>query len=56
MVGSCDRGSSGSGQGPVAGCCVHGNELSISVKGQLGVKKRGLCPVDLVIWGVSSDV
>jgi hypothetical protein len=25
--------SSGSGQGPVVGCCEHGNELSGSIKG-----------------------
>jgi hypothetical protein len=32
-VGSCGLDSSGSGQGPVAGCCEHGNEPSDSIKG-----------------------
>jgi hypothetical protein len=31
-VGNCGVNSSGSGYGPVAGCCEHGNELSGSVK------------------------
>jgi hypothetical protein len=29
----CGLDSSGSGQGPVAGCCEHGNETSGSIKG-----------------------
>jgi hypothetical protein len=31
-VGSCGLGSSGSGQGQVAGCCEHGKEPSGSIK------------------------
>jgi hypothetical protein len=31
-VGRCELDSSGSGQGPVAGCCEHGNELPGSIK------------------------
>jgi hypothetical protein len=34
MEGRCGLDSSGSGQGPVAGCCEHGNELSGSIKGK----------------------
>jgi hypothetical protein len=29
----CGLDSSGSGQGPVAGCCEHGNALLSSIKG-----------------------
>jgi hypothetical protein len=29
----CGLNSSGSGYGPVEGCCVHGNEPSGSIKG-----------------------
>jgi len=32
-VGRCGLDTSGSGLGPVAGCCEHGNEPSGSVKG-----------------------
>jgi hypothetical protein len=32
-VGRCGLDSSGSGQGPVAGCCEHGNDLSSVIKG-----------------------
>jgi hypothetical protein len=32
MTGTCGLDSSGPGQGPVAGCCEHGNELSGSIK------------------------
>jgi hypothetical protein len=32
-VGKCGLDSSESEQGPVAGCCEHGNEPSSSVKG-----------------------
>jgi hypothetical protein len=32
-VAECGLNSSGSGQGPVAGCCEHGNELPGSIKG-----------------------
>jgi hypothetical protein len=32
-VGRCELDASGSGQGPVAGCCEHGNEPSGSIKG-----------------------
>jgi hypothetical protein len=31
-VGGCGLDSSGSGYGPVAGCCEHGNEPSGSIK------------------------
>jgi hypothetical protein len=33
MVGRCGLDSSGSGQGPMAGCCEHDNEPLGSVKG-----------------------
>jgi hypothetical protein len=33
-VGKCELGASGSGQGPMAGCCEHGNEPSGSIKGK----------------------
>jgi hypothetical protein len=41
--------SSGSGKGPVTGCCEHGNEPSVSTKGgefpdQLS---EGLCPTEI---------
>jgi hypothetical protein len=32
-VGRSGKDSSGSGWGPVAGCCEHGNGLSYSIKG-----------------------
>jgi hypothetical protein len=32
-VGRCGLDSFGSGQGPIAGCCEHGNELPGSIKG-----------------------
>jgi hypothetical protein len=32
MVGRCGLHASGSGQGPVAGCCEHGNELYSTIK------------------------
>jgi hypothetical protein len=32
-VGKCGVDSSGTGQGPIAGCCEHGNEPSDSIKG-----------------------
>jgi hypothetical protein len=32
-MGRCGLDSSGSRQGPVAGCCEHGNEPSGSIKG-----------------------
>jgi hypothetical protein len=32
-VRKCGLVASGLGQGPVAGCCEHGNELSGSIKG-----------------------
>jgi hypothetical protein len=31
-VGECGLGASGSRQGPVAGCCEHGNEPSGSIR------------------------
>jgi hypothetical protein len=31
-MGSCGLDSSGSGWGPVAGCCEYDNEFSISIK------------------------
>jgi len=37
MVGRCGLDSYGSGQGPVAGSCEHGNELLGSIKGEGGV-------------------
>jgi hypothetical protein len=33
MVGRCGLDASASGQGPVTGCCEHGNEPSGSIKG-----------------------
>jgi hypothetical protein len=30
----CGLDSSNSGQGPIAGSCEHGNELSVSIKGR----------------------
>jgi hypothetical protein len=35
-VGSCGLDSCGSVYGPVAGCCEHGNEPSVSIKGGRG--------------------
>jgi hypothetical protein len=32
-MGGCGLDASGSGQGPVAGCCEHGSEPSGSIKG-----------------------
>jgi hypothetical protein len=32
-VGRCGLDSSGSGSGPLAGSCEHGNEASVSIKG-----------------------
>jgi len=34
MVGGCGLDTSGSGYGPVVGCCAHGNEHSGSIKGR----------------------
>jgi hypothetical protein len=33
MVRMCELDASGSGQGPAAGCCEHGNEPMGSIKG-----------------------
>jgi hypothetical protein len=33
-VGGCGLVASGTGQGPVAGCCEHGNEISGSINGR----------------------
>jgi hypothetical protein len=33
MLGGCGQDASASRQGPVVGCCEHGNELPGSIKG-----------------------
>jgi len=43
MVGRCGLDASGSGQGPVVGCCEHGNETSGSVKGGEFLDKLSNC-------------
>jgi hypothetical protein len=42
---SCGLDISGSGQGPVAGCCEHGDEPSGSVKGAIFLDQLSDCQV-----------
>jgi hypothetical protein len=42
-VGRCGLAASGSGCGPVAGCCERGNEPSISIKGRESLEQLSDC-------------